>query len=359
MKPYVFILVSILAMITASCIRDEPLYREADIESFSLDDDLMINVVISQCSIQIIVSDTTNIGLHTFTPRITVSPGATVTPSSGDQIRFANYLSTFQVTSEDGTVVKLYTAEISQIARLKFDFENWTAKSLGAKTYPALNDALWSNANAGLAIAVPSDYVYPTRPTEKGGGYNSDYAALLETKEGVKVLGIGANIVAGSLFMGKFMLTTPLTESVKFGQAHPQSAGKPVKMTGYYKYKPGQVCIDKNNNVLSQTDQCAIYAIFFKVTKGDEGQSEFLTGSVVNTSDKLIARANVANLSGVDEFTYFSADFVYREEPDYDKYDYKLGIVFSSSKNGDLEEGAVGSTLVVDEIEIVTEYTDR
>ena len=355
MKSFIYILSSFLFLMS-SCIKDEPLYKEADIESFSLNDELMIYSIVSQSSILVVVLDTTNIGSRKFTPNLTLSPKATIYPSPENGIQFVDYKATFNVTSEDGTVSKSYTIEVSQISMLKFDFERWTTS--GWKKYPVLEDISWSNANPGLAIAAQDGYVYPTRPTEKGGGYNSDYAALLETKEGVKLLEMGANIIAGSLFRGDFVLSTPVAESAKFGHIHPESAGKPLKMTGYYKYSPGPVCIDKENNVLDKTDQCSIYAVLFKVTKGDEGRSEFLTSSVIETSDKIVARARVEDGSAKTEFTFFSVDFVYTEELDYSINDYKLTIVFSSSRYGDLEEGAIGSCLIVDDVEIVTDNTD-
>lgn len=56
------------------------------------------------------------------------------------------------------------------------------------------------------------------------------------------------------------------------------------------------------------------------------------------------------------EWTKFNIPFKYLEGKSYDESkEYKLAIVCSSSKDGDKFKGAVNSTLIVDELEIIGE----
>lgn len=336
-----------------SCIKDEAPYKEADIEQFNLPDSIMVSSVISGNSILVMVSDTTGITKLNFAPDIKLSPQATVFPALGDSVQFVDYVATYKVTSEDKTIEKIYTVEVVPYVSMKFDFEKWTTKFFGTtKEYPMLDDQFWSNANAGVAIILSPGALYPTRPTEDS--YKGQYAALLETQKGKNVLGMKTPLFTGSMFRGVFSLKIPAVKSAQFGQIQPKYAGKPVLFTGYYKYKPGEVFTDVDENIIpDRVDECSIYAVMYKVTKGAAGRNEFLDGTNINTSDKVIGRAALADGSAKSEFTKFSIPFVYTEELDYNTYDYKFAVVFSSSKAGDFYEGAVGSTLIVDEVEVV------
>ncbi len=93
----------------------------------------------------------------------------------------------------------------------------------------------------------------------------------------------------------------------------------------------------------------------FKVPHGNDGKKVYLTAEDVLTSERLIATAIIADRTEKDDWTRFDIPFIYTEGIDYSQFDYKLAIVLSSSKRGAFYEGAIGSLLVVDEIEIVTE----
>ena len=71
------------------------------------------------------------------------------------------------------------------------------------------------------------------------------------------------------------------------------------------------------------------------------------------TSDKIVAIASVDGKEQA-EYTDFSVDFKFSKSFDPAKK-YKLAIVCSSSKDGDLFKGAGGSTLIVDEFEVICE----
>lgn len=347
---------SILALsFFSSCIKDEPLNKEADIEVFSLPDSILTNSIISDNKVTLVLK---NADYTKLAPQIIVTPGATITPASGDTLDFSNGV-TYTVVSEDKKYSKVYTVNVTSSISLKFDFEDWFMEGALWK-YPALVDDMWSSANQGIMTAKLGKVdVYPTRPTEDC--VSGKYAALLETQKGGTFLVAGyVPIFSGSLFRGAFKLDMASPpKSALFGQIHPQESGKPVKMTGYYKYKPGETLINKNGIVAGKTDEFSIYAVIYKVTKGAEGLNEYLNGENVLTSDKLIAKAILEDRSPKALFTKFDLPFVYTEDMDYNLHDYKLAVVFASSKNGDFYEGAIGSQLIVDQVEVVCEYESR
>ena len=86
--------------------------------------------------------------------------------------------------------------------------------------------------------------------------------------------------------------------------------------------------------------------------------ANYLTGDNVLTSDAIVAIARLDNGEETDEYIEFNIPFEYRQEYDKNKqedYKYRLTIVFSSSKTGDVFEGAVGSVLLIDDVELICE----
>lgn len=366
MSPKFIIIYLFTALVFTSCIKDdEPLNREADIENFLFSQDIMVNSNVKDESVTIFVKPNTN--LSSLIPEIKITSGATIEPKSGVPQNF-NDTVYYTVTSEDGNWQKKYyvTVDYSLFQdTIRYDFEEWVEEGQSIK-YPMLKDNLWSNANSGIAIALSGNVPrYPTSSSSTSEAYKGSHAAYLQTQKGKKVFGFFlVPVFAGSMFRGKFQLKGgDFLASAMFGQAHPKEAGKPVHFKGYYKYQPGSVYYDENDNIIAgKIDECSIYAIMYKVTKGSIGtpNDEFLDGSNVMSSDKAIAKAILQDRSAKSEYTEFSIPLTYSEEPDYDRYDYKLAIVFSSSVEGDFYRGAVGSTLIVDEVSVACEaYEDE
>lgn len=347
-----FFLIGLSVLCFFSCIKEEPLYREADITSFTLDPKIMVSSIISDNKIQIIVTEDTD--YTSLIPVISISPGATVTPASGEMVDFTNNV-TYTVASEDRRYSKEYTVKVSSRLSLKYDFEEWGLAGSSWK-YPALTDIMWSSANLGVMLAKLGQIDnYPTRSTDDAVLGKS--AALLETMEGGTFWDKFISIFPGSLFLGDFVIdTNNFSNSAKFGQIHSKENGKPLSFTGYYKYTRGEHFIDsKGDTIPDRSDECSIYAVLYKVAKGDAGKEEYLDGTDILTSDKVIARAILENSEEGNEYIYFDIPFVYNEDMNYDLNDYKLAVVFASSKNGVNYEGAPGSKLTIDEVEIICE----
>ena len=68
----------------------------------------------------------------------------------------------------------------------------------------------------------------------------------------------------------------------------------------------------------------------------------------------IVASAVLADGTEKEEFTSFNIEFTYRKEYKVGN-EYKFAIVCSSSKDGDRFKGAGGSTLTVDNFEVICE----
>lgn len=353
------------ALTLSSCIKDESPGREADIESMSLEGSYYLSTALNNNTVQLFVND--EVDLSTLSPSITLTAGAKVNPESGSVQNFsATNPIKYTVTAADGITKKDYSVQVVVRKGLRYNFENWSSVGVLNNTYPILTDLNWANANSGVALATifPSIKLNDGYPTEKTtDSHSGKYAARLLTVKGGQAFGLKP-IFSGSMFLGRFEVTdisNPI-KSLKLGVAQSASDGKPVFFSGYYKYTPGPVFTNESDNpVPGMTDSMSVYAAVFKVSKGAPLNSEYLDGQTILTSNRIIARAEVQQLSAVElsqvklshnGYIRFSVPFVYSEDIDFSKYDYRLTIVCSSSKDGDHYRGAIGSLLKIDDLEI-------
>lgn len=313
--------------------------------------------VIDGLSITFMVTDTiTPEELAALVPTIKISEKATISPASGVAQDFSKPVK-YTVTSEDGIVIKEYTVSVSGKV-MKFSFDEWVEKGANKIKYltPTPLDKL-DSSNGGADMLV-------NLPMAGGGSFDGGFPVLQtdDAKEGaaaVKLvtlytqgagLGMAPVITAGSLFTGAFKLNImDQLSSTKFGILH---ASKPVRFKGYYKYTAGEGPFYNGNAIetLEQKDKCSIAAILYEIENNDD----VLTGHDINKSEKIVAVAKLADGSDKAEYTAFELPFNYLKEYDAEKK-YKLAIVCSSSAEGDAFKGTPGSTLIVDEFEIISE----
>ena len=132
---------------------------------------------------------------------------------------------------------------------------------------------------------------------------------------------------------------------------------KPLLFNGYYKYTPGELFLDGSDkkNIVEHpelTDECSIKGVLYEVAD----ESETLTGLNIGNSEKIVAVASLADGTAKAEYTPFSLEFKFLTGKTYDSTKlYKLALIFSSSSKGDAFQGAPGSTLYIDELEVVFE----
>ncbi len=344
-------LILIFCCFLQGCIKHTPANPEADVEMFVVDSSLTTNAtVIDQSNRKIQLFLTSDAYDKGVAPVLTLSKNATVTPASGDSIHPKEGIVQYTVTSETGENKKTYTVEIINVGDWNFEFENWQQNPDDKYEFPVEGSdvEIWSSGNTGVALAgvdkTPDSY--PLRSTTDG--YQGTKGAELITIKGTFLSDfVGIHLFAGSLYTGDFNSENALAEplaATEFGEPY---IGLPNNFTGYYKYTPGAVFQDENENpVAGKTDQCSIYAVLFK-------GPERLNGTNINTSDRVIATAKLADGSAKADFTKFDIPFTYKTSWDSTTTNLMMAIVVSSSGEGDHYRGAIGSKLVVDDLTII------
>lgn len=306
-----------------------------------------------------VIDSATDDDLKALVPTITISEKATITPASEEAQDFSNGKKvTYTVVSEDGTVktYKVYIAGSQSV--LKYSFEEWKTTGAGKAQHeePEPKDQLASSVEGAALIPMFGGEGFPIYKTEekKEGTYAIKLVTIDASKTFVSYI---PAIVSGSVFTGKFDMGPATSDRLlctKFGIPYDK---KPTRFKGWYKYSPGETFLDgtdKKNiiTISDRIDECAIQAVLYQV----EDDDEVLTGHDINNSEKRVAVAVLEDGSAKENYTEFDIPFSYLDGKTYEEgAKYKLAIVCSSSKEGDLFKGAPNSTLILDELEVIGE----
>ena len=289
-------------------------------------------------------------------PVFSVSPKAVVYPASGVVQDFSNGKKVvYTVIAEDGTVKEYTVSSAGSQNVLKFSFEEWDSEDGFDKPLPLGVLGTSSEGAAFIASVIGGAPTYKTDDKKEG-----NYAIGLVTRSYDKPNVLIPAIISGSVFTGIFDMdyldwnTGEKLACTRFGLAYDK---KPIRFKGWYKYAPGLKFVDGSDpdNVVeipNKKDECAIQAVLYKIDKDDD----VLTGYDINSSPNRVAVAVLADGSAKSEYTEFDIPFTYLEGKTYDpNAKYKMAIVCSSSKEGDFFKGAAGSTLILDELEVIGE----
>ncbi len=372
-KNFIYLLLLATGVLLASCIREQAQNMEADIETATIANSteiLQIQPIITDNTITFRLREYTT-DFH-FSPEFTLTPGASIKPASGTKLDFSTPQK-YTVTSEDGAWKKEYTVSfvIDDSERRYYPFENaevidtdgpeghfhrfFDYQANGQKKYD------WATANEGYNILAETlledgetltPAFYPT--AQIPDGYIGK-GVKMQTKSTGPLGGMfGSPLAAGNLFLGTFKLTVPAIKSTLFGIPYNfKTAPKAIK--GYFKYKAGDnfVVNSKTGTKLTK-DTWDAYAILFE--KSDK--NNYLSGdhSFKDARMVSVARIKADKRIETDKWTAFEIPFENVNGKAFDKNkEYMYTIVFSSSLEGDLFNGAVGSALWIDEVNVVTE----
>lgn len=364
-----------------SCFKDEPLNAECDIEQayihvdnplgmFYQQSDTLINVLSTAEDINFVVRKTTD--LTALAPIFNLTPGATIYPDNGSEQDFSNGPIVYTTSSEDGQYKRNYRVNfIFSKDMLEYNFDHFSLNTNApANKYYVWTDLddegnplnNWATGNPGYRMAKGSAQPdeYPTTPWSEEGHETCVKLTTCETGK------FGSDrkmpIAAGNLFLGEFDTKKALTANAagvkgvlatKFGLP---IGSQPVSFSGFYKYKRGDVFTDKNNEVKDSKDYGSIYAVFYD-NHDANGEPFVLHGDDVLSSDQIISIANIGQIDDTPEWTAFNLNFKLQPGKAIDPVKlanrgYSLAIVSSSSINGATFEGAVGSTLWIDDFSI-------
>ncbi len=340
-----------------ACIREEAPNAEADILSCVVPGDVLrADPEISNETVLLYVRSEAEV--EALAPEFTLTEGATIVPASGTTRDFSRP-QVYTVTSEDGLWEKNYTVRcvLSSVGTY-YDFERVRMEPRNGR-FQIFYDLFsgdtidWASANAGYALTgmASSPEEYPT--TQWPDGYKGKCARLETRSTGTFGGWVGMDLAAGNLFIGAFDVANALSNAPKAAHFGKPFEHVPTYLSGYYKYRAGDCYIQNGEAVSGRKDQCDIYAVFYET---DEN-TPYLDGSNALTHPNLVALARITDQRESDEWVHFNIPFVRQEGKEIDEEKlrgggYRLGVVFTSSIKGDLFEGAVGSTLLIDEVEV-------
>ena len=373
MKYLYHLTILLSALLLTACIKDEPKNMECDVLEawvegddlapyFSQKTDMRISDVSSSTQ-RLTFTVWQRAGQPAMPVKFALTPGATITPANGSVQDFSKGPVEYTVTSEDGQWHRTYTVEFREtmLPTNRYDFEQFELSANG-KYYVWYyqpdgggKEYIWASGNDGFMIASPNAAAvdYPTVPDADGV---DGYCIKLTTRStGSWGRMFKKPIAAGNFFLGAFDTQYALTNTLKTTQMGIAYTKQPVKVTGYYKYSPGETFPDKDfNEVKDRTDEPSIYSVLY-VNHDAQGNEIMLHGDDVLSSPYIVSKAQVASVPPTSEWTPFEMTFEGTTPIDADllaKRGYNLALVFSSSKTGDTFEGAVGSTLYIDKVEI-------
>ncbi|MDD6591142.1 MAG: PCMD domain-containing protein [Prevotella sp.] len=381
MRYHQLIVSAIFALALSSCFKDEAPNAECDIIEASLHvdnptdifynpTDTLVRVLYTDDNISFSVRRKAD--LTALAPTFRITDGATISPASGSVHDFSNGPVIYTVTSEDKEWSRSYKVSFIPVIRtskdtLSFNFEDyhldskdkyyiWCEKHEDGNMY---DDWATGNAGYGLTNGSAGPEAYPSTVLDEG--YEGKGVKLVTCSTGPFGQMVKLPLAAGNLFLGTFDMSIALkTPRLATGFGLPFDK-KPKTFTGYYKYKPGEKFQNKDESIVEgKVDEASVYAILYR-NHDEDGNPVVLNGDNVQTSPLIVAKAIAANIVPTDKWTEFTVDFSYLEDFDLDLLEnrgYNLAVVFSSSADGAFFQGAIGSTLCIDNVKIICETVE-
>ena len=238
--------------------------------------------------------------------------------------------------SEEGNFT---TEEAAQVENS--DFDDWYKN--GSVWMPDLSADyhVWDSANPGSG----SFGITPTTPEEVDVAVSGQgkKAAKLESKKALIVL------AAGNIYTGKFGRTSGLGASIDWGVPF---TSRPLALKGWYKYQPKAIDMVKSpyEDMKGQTDICQIQVLLTDWDKPFTINTNTGTFVDVDNDPGIIAHGVLETSETMSDYEEFRIDLDYRDMTRKPTY---IVITACASRYGDYFTGGVGSTLYVDEFELV------
>lgn len=216
-------------------------------------------------------------------------------------------------------------------------FEEWYNDGDGLpKPAKDANNVFWDCGNTNAPIVGNQIMTAQDRNSKVEG----ESSVKMETKK-APIVNI---IAAGNIFTGSFKVDG-MGGILTLGRGF---YSRPVQLTGSYIYKPARLG-DKKDHYTGDMDLCSFY-----VALTDEQITvNTNTGVYFNPKDdRIIAYGSINDdeTKGADDWTVFTVNLEYRDLTRIPKY---IIVVASSSKYGDYMEGAEGSIMYLDDLELV------
>ena len=370
------LLTGVMCAALASCMKDEPLNAECDIEQVILHTPNVDEVFFSPTDSvkHLLYTDDAvtfnvrrNAPVEGITLEFKITEGATIerlTEGTGFEVDVPVH---YRVTSQDGQWHRDYAITVSPepvhvvSSVIAYDFENFELEPKQGKYYIWHNERLdgtfgndWATGNPGFKLSMPSAAPenYPTSPID---GMDGKALKLVTRDTGPFGAMAKMRLAAGNFFLGEFDVSQALSNAMTATRFGIPFNLKPVRFTGYYQYQPGPKFQDKaGKEVPGRVDEGSVYAVFYR-NHDAEGNPVRLMGDNVLTSPLIVGIAKVKQLPATNEWTPFDVEFEYDSDIDMQllaNKGYNLAVVFSSSADGAIFEGAIGSCLLIDKVRL-------
>ena len=285
-----------------------------------------------------------NSGNQKFTATLTG-----LTPATQYTYRLAYEKSGNTYASEEVTFTTETTTELHN-----GNLDAWSQS--GSTWYPSSSSeagnttCFWNTSNPGTSqgMGAIGGAVNPTQgvtsPVHTPGGK----AAELKSTEKLSVF------AAASLYTGSFLGLDGMSANMEFGKPF---TSRPSALHGFYKYTPAVINkVDRTPDGVSiikgeTMDQCAIFIAlatksFQFNNKKEEEYIDYANDPAIIAYGELPSGAATSG----DNYTEFTIPLIYKsltEKPTH------IIIVCSASKYGDYMTGGVGSTMYVDDLELL------
>ena len=343
---------ALFLILLLSCEDDEPISDAYELLSFELEATGEFDPYkthIDTASNQILVFSSANLDLNNFplslSPVITVSPGASVSPSSGSAVVFEDPedFVIYTITAQDGLGSEEYMFTIRDNQIPNASFENWFEETgMNAQTFlqpgKYLESSVWATTNMGTSIYS----IYGTTPIQDG----NNIMAKIETVETIAI-----PIVAGAMYVGKFDLDAAIADPGNPGAAAILGIpffARPTAVQLSYSFDSGdqliQATLKDPGNLfggfdvmnLEGSDKFGINAVLEK-----------RTGDVVT----IIAQSEYISDQETDTMTELKMELQYLSDDDPTHFH----ISFSPSVDGGMFKGSIGSSLIIDDLQMIYE----
>lgn len=259
-------------------------------------------------------------------------------------------------TSRDGGLngsKSVKTEAAPTVANLNFDL--WTTDNGVVYPYTRKDNGIWDTANEGTSTIGTNNIT-----TEEKGQVVDGSAVKMTSAE------VLSKFAAGNIYTGDFDAVQVLGGAGAKLNWGIRFSGRPVALTGYYKYSPAKIdyADGSHGSLKGQWDKCQIQVALADGTTCSSNNPNYYFyvdtpgGKFVDFSSAnktLIAHNKIETGETVTTYRKFTLPFGYRRVDTTPTY---IIITCCSSYLGDYFTGGKGSTMWADEFELIYDPSD-
>lgn len=231
-------------------------------------------------------------------------------------------------------------------------FEDWHQSGNTWYIYPKGGEMFWDSGNVGATTGIAASFGDNVTTRDGSIKVEGDYSIKLKSDYFV------IQFAAGNLFAGQY-LETDRTDGV-LGWGRPFAA-RPLALRGHIRYISGTVNYGGSHIAKNQPDQGIVYIALTDGEPEPYGETEW--AFVVRTKDEKLFNPEAENVIAYGEQVWdastegdgmigFTIPLEYHAT---DRIPERIILVASASRYGDYFEGSTGSTMWLDDLELIYE----